>query len=222
MLNSGKKFSSPVNLFPRLFGVKWLFLAALFFGSLTAPLLSQTKNPDPRKVEAGRATAAAQAAPRAPTNADPGYIDPTVSRRSEPGYGWLLLRTIFVLALFGGAAALIWRWLKNRKPMGRQEEGPIRILHDYPLAIAKSLKVVEVGKEVFLLSMTQDQIALIARLEDKETIDQFRLEASRVKSGGNASFGELLLKVLPGMGAKAPKEPLDITRNLREKLRRMK
>jgi flagellar protein FliO/FliZ len=225
MLNSGKKFSFPHDPFSGIFGASTLIFALFFVASICTPLSAQSKNTPASAVETRKAEAPKGAAARVPTatpTPDPIYVDPTVSRRSDPGYGWLLLRTIFVLGLFGGAAVLIWRWLKNRKPVGRNEDGPIRILHDYPLAIAKSLKVIEVGQEVFLLSVTQDQIALIARLENKETVDLLRLEASRARGTGGASFGDLLLKVLPGIRPKAPKEALDITRNLTEKLRRMK
>lgn len=223
MLNSGKKFSFPHNPFPGFFGASTLIFALFFATAFLSPLSAQSKNSPAPAAESRKAEASKSAAARAPAAApDPIYVDPTVSRRSDPGYGWLLLRTIFVLGLFGGAAVLIWRWLKNRKPVGRNEDGPIRILHDYPLAIAKSLKVIEVGQEVFLLSVTQDQISLIARLENKETVDLLRLEASRARGTGGASFGDLLLKVLPGIRPKAPKEALDITRNLKEKLRRMK
>lgn len=230
MFYPGKKFQVP-NLglnFAKIPGIFRLFhptahllILSAFLALLPVGLTAQAKqNPASSANSATGKNAQVGQAPgaQAATNTSPLYIDPTVNRRSEPGYGWLLLRTIFVLALFAGAAVLIWRWLKNRKPMGMVQDGPLKVLYEYPLAIGKGLKVIEVGREVFLIAVTQDNVNLISKIEDKESIDAIRLEAGRRKAAPRDSFGDLLAKVLPG--AKVGGDPLAFTRNLRARLRR--
>lgn len=150
------------------------------------------------------------------------YSDPTLNRKSEPGYFFLLLRTIFVLGLFFGAAILIYRFLKNRQYRSPGIEGPISIVHDFPLNITKSLKIVRVANEYFLLGVSQDNVNLITRIEDKESIDLFKLEVSRAVPA-KGFFQDLLERYLPkGMGQSIKQGPLDITKNLKERLSKMK
>lgn len=197
MLHTGKKF--------------WrvLILAGMLFLSYSQhpPLNAQTKSNAP--VVSSNRTADF-------------YTDPTLNRKSEPGYGFLLLRTIFVLALFFGASILIYRFLKNRQYRSPGVDGPISIVHDFPLNITKSLKIVRVANEYFLLGVSQDNVNLITRIEDKESIDLFKLESSRVVPA-KGFFQDLLERYLPkGVGQSIKQSPLDITKNLKERLGKMK
>ncbi|MBL8993070.1 MAG: flagellar biosynthetic protein FliO, partial [Spirochaetia bacterium] len=98
----------------------------------------------------------------------------------------------------------------------------ISIVHDFPLNITKSLKIVRVANEYFLLGVSQDNVNLITRIEDKESIDLFKLESSRAVPA-KGFFQDLLERYLPkGMGQTIKQSPLDITKNLKERLSKMK
>lgn len=54
----------------------------------------------------------------------------------------------------------------------------MKVLNVMPIGFQKSLKLVQVGKEFLLLSVSQMQVSLICKIEDPEMIDNFKLESS--------------------------------------------
>ncbi len=205
MLNTGKKFRIQ----------KWsnLGMASLVFVfCLTSFAFSQIRFPGVTN---------SPSVPSTNATSESFYSDPTQTRSTSSGYGMLLLRTIFILVLFFAAAALIYRFLKNRQPTATQAAGPVAIVHDLPLNITKSLKVIKVVNDYYLIGVTQDQINLITKIEDKEAIQTFDLEQAKAvpQKGG---FGEVLEKYIPGAGDLFKRSPLDITKGLKDRIKGMK
>jgi len=78
--------------------------------------------------------------------------------------------------VLGGMFVLFYfmkRYLK-RDTIGSTEK-LIKVLASSYLGIKKSIALVEVPGAVLVLGITHDNISLLSKIEDKETLDQFRV-----------------------------------------------
>ena len=143
------------------------------------------------------------------------YQDPTEVKRESDPYFSLLLRVIGILLVFALVAFVTLRIVKSRQKIN-QEGGPFKLIYDFPISINKSLKVIQIVNEFYLLGVSQDNIQLICKLEDKETIDTLMLEKDKNLPRGTF-FQDIFAKHL-----KLGKiDPLDMTKKLKSRLKKM-
>lgn len=146
------------------------------------------------------------------------YQDPTaqVDRGIEP-YANLLWRVIGILAIFSFTAFFVLRFIRRQQI--NHGEGPVKLIYDFPLSINRSLKVVQVVNDFYLLGVSQDNIQLICKLEDKETIDTLTLEKDKTMPK-STFFQEIFSNYLKGVNIKKG-SPLEITKKLKTRLKKM-
>jgi flagellar protein FliO/FliZ len=104
---------------------------------------------------------------------------------------WDFLRMILVL---GAVIALIYGLFLFLKRAGNPKTGGeafINLLASQPLNGNRSLHLVQVGVELFLIGSADGAVSLVSRIEDKEFIDQITLQQSSEKSGGRSFSGAL-------------------------------
>ncbi len=143
------------------------------------------------------------------------YQDPTEIKRDNDPYTSLLLRVIGILVIFSIVAFVVFKIIGNKQKLEMQV-GPFKLIYDFPLSINKSLKVIQIVNEFFLLGVSQDNIQLICKLEDKETIDALKLEKDKVLPKGSF-FQDVFSKYLNVSKI----DPLDMTKKLKSRLKKM-
>ncbi len=115
---------------------------------------------------------------------------------------WDLLRMVLVLAL---VVAVIYGlyWLLRRSKTAREEDGNfINVLSSQTLSGGKYLHVIDVAGKVYLLGSGDSGVNLISEIQDKPSIDELRLHASRSQLQ-NRNFSQLLGSVFSnGFGGK--------------------
>jgi flagellar protein FliO/FliZ len=116
---------------------------------------------------------------------------PAVQLENElTGFGfWDFLRMVLVL---GAVIALIYGLFLLLKKIGNPKsggEGLINLLASQPLNGNRSLHLVQVGTEVFLVGSADGAVSLVSRLEEKETLDRIALYESDRKSGASSFAG---------------------------------
>lgn len=106
----------------------------------------------------------------------------------------------FVIALVYG---FFWL-LKRLSGMKAEGEDAINLISTRPLKGDAAIHLIETGRRLFLVGSSGSSVNLLAEIDDKESIDEIRLIASRTpKSSGGFSK---LLKNHFGGGAVTPKK----------------
>jgi len=109
-----------------------------------------------------------------------------------PGVGFGdFLRVIIVLAV---VIALIYAFVwMLKKFTGTKAEGAgvIHLYSTQPLKGDASLHLVEAGKRIFLIGSSGNSVNLISEIDDKESIDEIRLNASMAPVKVSGGFARL-------------------------------
>ncbi len=170
----------------------------LLITAMAFPLnvFSQTENQVSQTEESSAQTAEQPGAQKAPAvderelavnDAD----QPAVQLENElTGFGfWDFLRMVLVLGAVIGLIYALFMFLKKIGNPKSGGEGLINLLASQPLNGTRSLHLVQVGTEVFLIGSADGGVSLVSRLEEKETLDRIALYESDRKSGSSSFAG---------------------------------
>lgn len=122
----------------------------------------------------------------------PAPATPAVQVAQGGGYGELLLTSLLVLALVGGAAwlglRLVARWLE-----GRRVGTGVTVVGRVPLEPRRALYVVEAGGRRLLVGSSEGGVTLLTELAAEPGAQAAAGEGGAPATGGRArSFGDLL------------------------------
>ncbi len=134
-------------------------------------------------------------------DAEPGP-DGTAGETSSPSTVWMFVRMIVVLAL---VIACIYGlvYLLRRSSQKGQVSGPyIKKAASLTLAPGKSVHVITVGSQGFLVGVADSSVTLISEIRDQELIDAMNLDAEKVPQAKARDFASLLGSFLPGNGGR--------------------
>ncbi len=116
---------------------------------------------------------------------------------------WDFVRMILVLGVVIAAIYVVFYLLK-RASGGRLENSPIiRVLGSRALPGNKGLHLIEVGRQVFLIGVGDDSIALVSEISDQESLDELRLSASAQAPPSRGSFADMLSGFFHAGGARS-------------------
>ncbi|AHC14595.1 flagellar biosynthetic protein FliO [Salinispira pacifica] len=104
---------------------------------------------------------------------------------------WDLLRMVLVLALVVGLIYGLYFILRKSKSSQEENSSFIQVLSNQHLPGGKTLHVIDVGGKVYLLGAGDGGVNLITEINDKETVDEMRLQASRQQLH-KGNFSQLL------------------------------
>ena len=99
-----------------------------------------------------------------------------VETPGAPGIGDLLNLGVRLALVAGGIYLAVWmlrRWMRRRRG-ALSTSGRVRVLDTISLSTQRLLYVVDLGDKVVLLGATLQQLSLIAKLTDPDTIASFR------------------------------------------------
>ncbi len=131
---------------------------------------------------------------------------------------WDLLRMILVLAAVIGVVYGVFYLLKRGSKGRFVQTDAIRVLGSQSLPGGRSMYLVEVGSQVFLIGAGSDALNLIAEITDKETVDAIILRGGETSVGTKRSFAELINGILRGNEGRS----LGFMREQRARLQRLR
>lgn len=103
------------------------------------------------------------------------YEEPVVE---ETSYGWIIVKTLFVLSLFVLGFFLFFRYVSGRSSGQFVGQNMLQIKAVLPLGQNKSVHIVELGSKLLVLGVTDTQISLIKEVTEKDEIDTIKLQSS--------------------------------------------
>lgn len=127
---------------------------------------------------------------------------PELDSESFAAFGfWDLVRMILVLGFVIGSIYVVFYFLKrsSARRIGGGT-GLLRIVDEHALAGGKTLHLIEVGRQVFLVGAGDDSVGLISEITDDETLDTIRLAVSAQATEQPRAFSDLLSSLWPGRG----------------------
>ena len=116
----------------------------------------------------------------------------------ETSYGWLIVKTIFLLGLFGVGFYFFYKYLSKRSLIPNMGQGVISQLSVAPLGQNKFIHVVEIGSKVYILGVTDSNVNLISEVTGKDEIDRIRLSSSKTTPVNKQTFQDF---VAEGIGS---------------------
>jgi flagellar protein FliO/FliZ len=136
-----------------------------------------------------------------------------------------ILRILIVLVFVAAAIYGLVFFIKRSKNPLLAEDAHLKVLANVPINAKTSAAVIAVGREAFLVGLSETAVTLISKIGDQETIDAMILEASRKSAAGVGkalSFKDILAKLAaakPASTVKSAGEDNDsaLTESLRQK-----
>lgn len=200
----------------RLILVAGILVGALQLGAQEAPAPETTQNGDLETTES--------------TSTQSTAVDEStlVLGEPEPDSGgavsvspfsfWDLVRMIVVLAAVVAIIYAIFFFLKKAGNGKYSNSEQIRVLGTRTLPGNRSVYLVQVGVQVFMLGAGGDSVTMLSEITDKETVDSLILAGAEAPETERKSFSEMIA------GLVQTRQPgsLDLMRRHRERLQRMR
>lgn len=147
---------------------------------------------------------------------------------------WDLVRMVAVLAGVIGLIYLVFFFLRKTTGIQMVENNLIQLVSSKNLQPNKTLHVIEVGNQYFVIACSDQSMNLISEITDKETIDDIRLNYKNPQGTAEAKpFWEVLTSMFSKPNAEPDgekgKEPLtfrmtesaDLIKERRERLKHL-
>jgi flagellar biogenesis protein FliO len=118
---------------------------------------------------------------------------------TEVSYTMLILRTIGIMGALLIGLYLVYRLLIKKRSRIVTDSEIIRVLATYPLAGNRVIQIMDIAGEILVLGVSDANINLISKVEDRETIDRIKLLSNR-ENPGATTFKDQLLNLIGGKG----------------------
>ncbi len=113
--------------------------------------------------------------------------------QETPSTAWLLIKMIFALAVVAGIAYLVIRMLKKNMKTANDNDPFLRKVSSIALGQGKSVQIVTIQDNAFVLGVTDSNITLLGTLEDKQLINAMNVYNDRNENVTKPrSFAEVL------------------------------
>ena len=113
--------------------------------------------------------------------------------QETPSTAWLLIKMIFALAVVAGIAYLVIRMLKKNMKTANDNDPFLRKVSSIALGQGKSVQIVTIQDNAYVLGVTDSNITLIGTLDDKQLINAMNVYNDRNENVTKPrSFAEVL------------------------------
>ena len=157
------------------------------------------------------------------TNQEPAILEDirNIQNRAEVSNGWMFFKAIigFIVTLVG--IYLVFIYLKNKSKKVSGSSDIIKVLATTPLAPNRYVSIIEIVDDLYLISVSDHNINMLSKIEDKETKDQIKMMYINSKNNiVDDSFKNILNQTLSVFKQPKMKEkdPLKTTSEIRERL----
>ncbi|MCF7928019.1 MAG: flagellar biosynthetic protein FliO [Spirochaetales bacterium] len=136
---------------------------------------------------------------------------------------WDVIRMILILAAVVALIYGLFYLLKRAGGRRFQDSNTIRVLSSQGLPGNRILHLIEVGKQIFLIAASENNITLISEISDQETIDQLRLQTSAQEEQERKGFSEMLAEMFrPGQSPPGGSEDsINFMKRQKDRLKKM-
>lgn len=118
--------------------------------------------------------------------------------QSEPSTLWLFVRMIFALAIVAGLAYGIFYFMKKTVKNGNDNDPFLRKVSQITLSPGKSVQVITLQESAYLIGVSDQNINLIGKVDDKELVNAMNLYADKNENVKKPrSFAEILEIFMP-------------------------
>ena len=139
-------------------------------------------------------------------NTDPSQIVLNVQNGTEdsssqksPSAVWLFIKMIFALAVVIGIAYVVFHLMKKTMKTGNDNDPFLRRVSQLTLSPGKSVQVITLQDSAFLIGVSDENINLIGKVDDKELVNAMNLYADKNENVSKPrSFREILDIFMPG------------------------
>ncbi len=105
---------------------------------------------------------------------------------------WDFIRMFLILAAVIAAIYLVFFILKRTTNPRMQNNELFKVLSSQTLSNNRTIHLVEVGRQMFLVGAGDGSVRLLSEITDKETIDEIRLKMSEEYVGERRRFKDVL------------------------------
>lgn len=134
----------------------------------------------------------------------------------SPNNVWVLVRIVAVLLLVCAGIYGVIYLLKRSTGVSAASDPYLRVVSQLPLAPGKSIQVVTIGSQGFIVGVSENGIQYLTELADKDLIDAMNFAADRNKNEPTASFSSVLSRFFPGMRNNAIKKAEPISSDVQD------
>jgi flagellar protein FliO/FliZ len=110
----------------------------------------------------------------------------------ETSYGWMIVKTILVLGIFGAGFYFFFKYITKRGMIPNVGRSVVQTIAITPVGQNKTIQVVEIAGRILIVGVTDHQISLISEITSKDEIDRIRLQSSKSTPVENTSFQEFV------------------------------
>ncbi len=110
----------------------------------------------------------------------------------ETSYGWMIVKTILVLGIFGAGFYFFFKYITKRGMIPNVGRSVVQTIAITPVGQNKTIQVVEIAGRILIVGVTDHQISLISEITSKDEIDRIRLQSSKSTPVENASFQDFV------------------------------
>ncbi len=148
--------------------------------------------------------------------------EPGGDTSSEASPSGSLLKLVIILVLVCVGCYFILRFLK-KSSAGSTDDPFLKNVASIPLAPGKSVSVVTLGDQAFLIGVSDHSVSLISEIKDAELVDRMNLNAG-LAAENRKSFQEILSSFFPKAGRRddfssSTTAAADFLRKSRERIR---
>ncbi len=119
---------------------------------------------------------------------DPGAVENTTALNTFSV--WDFLRMLLVLGAVLGFIYFIFFLLKKAGKPRIIPDSTIKVISTQNLETGRSLHLIEIGPQIFLIGSGESSVQLISEITDKETLDTIKLDKS-VRNENNNTFTDI-------------------------------
>ncbi|MEW5816063.1 MAG: flagellar biosynthetic protein FliO [Spirochaetota bacterium] len=137
---------------------------------------------------------------------------------------WDFVRMVLILGAVIAVIYVVFHFLKKAGGPKLPENELFRIISSQAIGNSRSLHLVEVGKQIFLVGSGENAVTLVSEIADKETLDGIRLKLSNQRVLEKKNFIDILFNVFRqakgGLGNPVH-ESVHFIKRQRERLRKL-
>ncbi len=115
--------------------------------------------------------------------------DPASSEDAkEISWDWQILKTTIVLIIMILIFLGIWKVYLFKKKIPVRTSQVLQLLYEYPMANGKIMQIVQLNNKLLLLGLSEAGIQLITEINDKNSIDQIKLDCEKENQKEKTDF----------------------------------
>ncbi len=133
------------------------------------------------------------------TNVEPGFLDKFYEQEQErlPGGNVIIdiINIVITLAIIVGVVYLVVVILRRLTRAPLDDLGVIEVMATKGITAGVSIQIIRIGKDYFAISVSDKEVKVIQKIEDKELINILNVEKSKISKEVKNDFIDTILSL---------------------------